>query len=333
MMSYEMFKAVVEEKFKDYLPEEYANGELQINAVQKVNRTMDGLILLAPEGERKMSPTIYINEMYNHYKETGNLQGVLKEGAESMVKGFQEISQFATLDVSTAKDNIVFQLINTEQNKEMLPNVPHRQFEDLSIIYRWVTNAQQGGIQSVIVTDDLAERFELKEEELFQLASENTRRIFPPIIKSMYEMIKEIIMEEGMPEEMLELMSGEMPSQSEQKMWVISNEQKIHGAASMLYEDKLHTLAMKLEDDLFIMPSSVHEVIAVAAGTGDLEYLAEMVTEINLDQVALDERLSNQVYRYDKDLRTLSLATNTPNKRLDGIVADQSLDHDSKLGR
>jgi hypothetical protein len=58
---------------------------------------------------------------------------------------------------------------------------------------------------------------------------------------------------------------------------------------------------------------------------GDPNELAQMVAEINMDQVALDERLSNQVYHYDKDLRKISLATNTPNKRLDGIVAEPKL--------
>ena len=48
-----------------------------------------------------------------------------------------------------------------------------------------------------------------------------------------------------------------------------------------------------------------------------------MVNEVNTEQVALDERLSNEVYHYDKDLRKVTLATDTPNKRLDGIVAEQ----------
>ena len=41
-------------------------------------------------------------------------------------------------------------------------------------------------------------------------------------------------------------------------------------------------------------------------------------------------RLSNQVYHYDKDLRKLTLATDTPNKRLDGIVAEPPLVYDAK---
>ena len=60
------------------------------------------------------------------------------------------------------------------------------------------------------------------------------------------------------------------------------------------------------------------------------EMLAQMVVEVNMQEVSLDERLSNQVYHYDKDLRKLTLATDTPNKRLDGIVAEPPLVYDAK---
>ena len=67
------------------------------------------------------------------------------------------------------------------------------------------------------------------------------------------------------------------------------------------------------------MPSSIHEVIAVSADFGSPDELAEMVYEINMDQVDINDRLSNQVYCYDKELRTLRLATDTINKSLDDV--------------
>ena len=126
-----------------------------------------------------------------------------------------------------------------------------------------------------------------------------------------------------MPAEMAEMMIGEIPP--EQTMWVISNKEGINGAVSMLYENELHELAENLGSDLYILPSSVHEVLAVSSDLGDPEELAQMVVEVNMQEVSLDERLSNQVYHYDKDLRKLTLATDTPNKRLDGIVAEPNL--------
>ena len=113
-------------------------------------------------------------------------------------------------------------------------------------------------------------------------------------------------------------------------MYVITNEKGINGAASMMYEDKLHELAGKLNSDLYIMPSYVHEVIAVSSDIGDPYELAAMVSEVNMSNVELNERLSNQVYHYDKDLRKVTLATDTPNKRLDGIVAESQMIYNEK---
>jgi len=182
---------------------------------------------------------------------------------------------------------------------------------------------EDSGIQSTVVHNSLAKQLGMSEDEMFKAAVENTRRIFPPRIRSMNDVIKDMCMKDGMPLEIAEMMIGDIPP--EQSMYVISNEQGINGAVSMLYEDKLHALAEDLETDLYIMPSSVHEVIAVSSNMGDPNELAQMVAEINMDQVSLEERLSNQVYHYDKDLRKLSLATDTPNKRLDGIVAEPKL--------
>lgn len=142
------------------------------------------------------------------------------------------------------------------------------------------------------------------------------------------DIMREMFARDGMPQEIADMMIAEIPP--EQTMWVISNEKGINGAASMLYENELHELAESLESDLYILPSSVHEVIAVSSDMGSPEMLAQMVVEVNMQEVSLDERLSNQVYHYDKDLRKLTLATDTPNKRLDGIVAEPPLVYDAK---
>lgn len=77
----------------------------------------------------------------------------------------------------------------------------------------------------------------------------------------------------------------------------------------------------------------MHECIAVSVDMGDPYELAEMVNEINMSQVVLEERLSNQVYHYDKDARRLTLATDTPNRRLDGMVAEAQLIYDTGKSR
>lgn len=331
MMNYNLFKEVVTEKFKDYLSKEYKDMDMYVNPVAKVNHTLDGISLLGRAEERRVSATIYINEMYDHYMECNDLQEVLRNAAAKMEQSFQQVLQFQQIDLADAKEHIVFELVNTEQNREMLKNMPHREFQDLSIIYRWVVNMDSEGIHSTKVNNTLAKRLNLSEEQLFSLAAENTRRILPPCIKSMDEVIRDMFVKEGMPAEIADSMISEMPQ--EQPMWVISNDRGIDGAVSMLYEDKLYALAQQSGTDLYILPSSLHEVIALPANMRRPENLAQMVYDINMSQVALGERLSNQVYYYDKDLRKLSLATDTPNKRLDGVISEPPMVYETKQTR
>ena len=331
MMNYEIFKEVVAEKFKEYLPQEYQHMEVRLDSVNKVNKVFDSLTLVDHSAERNVSPTLYLNDMYERYVDTEELQLVLQEAATSMAKAFENAPMVGSLDFDSAKDNIVFQVINTLQNEEMLKDMPHREFQDLSIIYRWVVKLDESGINSTVIHNNLAEKLGMNEEQLFKAAVENTRRLLPPTIKSMNDVIREMFVSDGMPPEMVDQMIGEMPA--DKTMWIISNDRGINGAGSMLYEDNLHKLAMDLETDLYLLPSSVHECIAVSVNMGDPYELAEMVSEINMGQVALEERLSNQVYHYDKDARRLTLATDTPNKRLDGIVAEAQLIYDAGKSR
>ena len=244
MMNYEIFKEVVKEKFMDYMPEKFKGMELVAEPVEKVNVTLDGIILR--EEGRNISPTIYINDMYKKYQDCGDLEETLMAACDFMERAYE---QTPVVDVDSimrdANEKIVFQLINTEQNKTFLEQVPHREFQDLSIVYKVIISADKDAVQSSKITNEFAKRLGMSEEQLFKCAAENTRRLFPPVVRSMNDIMKEMFARDGMPQEIAEMMIAEIPP--EQTMWVISNEKGINGAASMLYENELHELAESLE--------------------------------------------------------------------------------------
>ena len=331
MMSYEMFCEVVKEKFTDYLPEEYKNGVPEIRSVNKVNQLLDG-ITVRLEGVSDITPNMYINDMYESYQHSGNLDDVLSYAAEQYMEAVRDINKNKpVLDTADLKDNVVMCLINSEQNKEMLQNIPSKEFQDLSVIYRWVLSQDAIGMRSIIVTNNIMCDAGLTEEELFQYASENTKRIFPVKIAAMQEIIMETAMMEGMPPEIAEEL--QTVTEPKESMWVITNETGINGAASMLYEKELHKLAEKIGTDLYILPSSLHEVIATSVEMAPLEFMSDLVQEANRDACQLANRLSNNVYHYDKDLRKLTMATDVPNKRLDGIVDEPPLVYETEKKR
>ncbi|WP_303138677.1 DUF5688 family protein [uncultured Eubacterium sp.] len=323
-LNYEEFKGKIKDDIKDYMDEKYKDCGVVIRKVNKTNREVDGLNFYDIPGLKNATPTIYVNNLYEEYERTGKYEEVIRIAAETMergIKSFNDEIKAELLDTSRLKDNVFFTLINAEQNKELLKTVPHREFEDLAIVYRWNLGNDSLGTYTNLVNNDLAEKEGLTENDLYNAASKNTKELFPVSIKNMNEVIGEMIFgESGIDEEMQKEFSEVMQETPDENcMYVITNESKLFGAASMLYEEPIHKLAEQVGGDLYILPSSVHEVIAVPADFGSPEELAEMVYEVNMEQVDINDRLSNQVYYYDRDLRTLRLATYTINKSLDDV--------------
>ena len=109
-----------------------------------------------------------------------------------------------------------------------------------------------------------------------------------------------------MPMDMLDVMFEDHPVK---EMYVISNEMGLHGAASILYDEPLQEVAQLLGEDLYILPSSIHEIIVVPCSMGEPEHLSEMVKDINAGVVRAEEVLSDNVYVYDKNTRSISMVT------------------------
>ena len=83
-------------------------------------------------------------------------------------------------------------------------------------------------------------------------------------------------------------------------MMVISNEKHFRGSAALFYPGNLEKISMALGGNFYIIPSSVHEVLAIPDDPSIVVlYLQELVAEANLMYVSENERLSDSVYYYD----------------------------------
>ena len=105
--------------------------------------------------------------------------------------------------------------------------------------------------------------------------------------------------------------------QTEKIMWIISNPLGINGAISMFYEDKLYNLANNINSDLYIMPSSIHEVIFVPDRDDiDPSALLNMIIDVNDSQVPKEDILSYNLYYYDVTLHKIKVINNVKQKIL-----------------
>lgn len=306
MLNYEEFQEAITKKFQDALPEEFNVSRV---IVQKTNTEKEGLSIT---GKNKVAFSVYFKDMYEHYLKTNDLSDIVGKTIKCSLldstlieeQGIEKLN-----DVEWVKNHMIMQFINTERNQELLKTLPHREFLDLSIIYRIIFEAPMEGMSSII-KNKMAKNYNLSEEDLYQIAYENTRKISEPILLPSSRVYFEMFINEHdeIPDELLSLLKQQ--DVNEKEMYVMTNKSKCYAAAGILYDDILSELADKFESDLYVMPSSIHDMMVVSAKEYyDTEILFDMVKSANEESVALEEQLSNQVYHYSRETHTFSIVT------------------------
>lgn len=295
--------------------EQKLNMEVLSKEVLKNNGLkLTGACVVSPDSN--MSPTIYLNGFYEEYCVGRDMNKIV----EDIINGYKNST--ATIDFhpsclmeyEKAKERIVFKVVNRERNQELLKEVPYVEYLDLAIIFYYLVDDRNHGFASIIIRNEMMEAWNLSVEELNKVAQENTPKLMPARIDKMEDIIRgilfdqeigkrseplteteRIIIEETVTEEVEMQMNGNM----ETKMYVIGNKSGVFGAASLLYQNLLKEFAEKIQDDLYILPSSVHETIAIpTACVSDGMDLKYMVEDVNNTQVEPEEVLSNTVYKF-----------------------------------
>ena len=94
-------------------------------------------------------------------------------------------------------------------------------------------------------------------------------------------------------------------------LFILSNETRQFGAICMLYPEVLKKFCVeKMIDGVFVIPSSIHEVLLMIAdkNKADVGYIKRMIKEVNNENVSEVERLSDSPYYYDVATDTLRIA-------------------------
>ena len=91
-------------------------------------------------------------------------------------------------------------------------------------------------------------------------------------------------------------------------MLVLSNRQCNLGAHVMLYQDELLSFANKLNSDLYIIPSSIHELLVRPLSSGfSADMLKFTISSVNDECVSPNEFLSNNLYLFSKDTGEITI--------------------------
>ena len=213
-------------------------------------------------------PLVYLDDYFRQYQ-NGNM--TVPEAAECVARASRkkgpsvEIRQF--LEYENVKDSIVYRLINTEMNRELLDDLPHMEFLDLSVVFCCLVMEEEDNPAFIWIHNIHMKLWDVTVEELYWAASENTQRLEKPELMNIEEILYDVLPEEGFSlnendRSMEEKTAGNNDAASTVPVYVLSSRKRLQGAACMLYPDLLRKIADRMDSSYYIIPSSIHGVLS-----------------------------------------------------------------------
>lgn len=295
------------EQVKDLLQAAFPEAEVSLKNVTKNN----GLILhgvCIREDERTISPTIYLDSFYEELDDVydGKIEYVVKKVIDLYEdKKDVQISTGFFTDYEQVKHMLGIKLINKDKNEDLLKSSPHYVYGDLAAVFIVrIPQFEDGARGTILIRNENLKFWEGVDKSMLLKDALDCMRKTPPVITTIADALKGFIGEssEGMPD------ASDMI-----QMYVLTNKDSNYGASQILLHENLDEIAERLgESRMYVIPSSVHEVIVIPV-TGECIDIANMIREVNDTVVSREDILSYNLYLYDADDKMIRIAsTGTP---------------------
>ncbi|MBQ6407423.1 MAG: hypothetical protein IJJ64_05230 [Butyrivibrio sp.] len=304
-MNFEEFKNSLANDVKEILEEKTGRAfDVEPRTVEKMNETYEALTVKPVDSE--IGVNLNITNLYSNIESGDSYEDIVSGAAKVAENALINSPDFdidALKDYDKMKDNLAIEVVSAERNKGMLESVPHKEIEDMAVVYRFLVGDSPAGAGSILVTNQMLDNYGVTAEQLHQDAIKNAPEIRPLVIEGMAE-----VLAKQMGVEDLETLGFNIPPEQEQ-MFVASVEGNIHGAGVLAYQDFMDQAAERAGGSFFILPSSIHEVLIIPDnGKFDAASLEKMVREVNATTVDIADQLTDNVYHYDAEEKVFELA-------------------------
>lgn len=292
-MNFEQFLQAAKEFFEKRYQDK---GKVDIRPVLKNNGVyLHGLSVIMKDDQ--VVPAIYLESFYEQYQKGIPFEQLMEqiESVYAANTNRRGISADYYKQYETVQDSLRLKLINYQKNEVFLEQVPFVKFLDLALVCysRFPEPDIADGV--IVVKKKHLELWKVTQEQLFEQALGNSRRQEKELFAPMFDLMCSL--QDAKPED-LEL-------EEDPKLYVLTNQSCLFGAAALYYPGVLFECANQLESDFYILPSSVHEVLFLKTEDGEVERLRKMVEEVNKERILEEDVLSDHVYRYDWKRQTL----------------------------
>lgn len=298
-MNKKEFMQYIAENVKEYLPPSFENAEISVEEVHKNNDTTLNGIVIRKEEERAC-PRIYLDQMYEEYKEGKDVDQCVGDVADVRVEAdAPELEEYMdTLkEYENVKPMLQVRICDPERNKEANKDRVVTEQGDFSATYSVNLNESERGVASIPIVTSMLEMWKITKEQLHQDAMQADMMREPTFFS-----VEDVVMNLMDPGHHAHnyLKDTNSIDVEPNSLFCLSNESKFNGASYIIHEDITQKIGEMIGGDYYVLPSSIHETLIVPdTGLHDVNELEAMVKEVNETQVALDEILSDKVQHYD----------------------------------
>lgn len=179
--------------------------------------------------------------------------------------------------------------------------IPFVEGSGMELLFSFIVRENADGIESFKIPVEAVERWmndgttikDIIEAGICHIRNERK-------VNNLGKVLAEMFGDEDIPEDM------EIP---EVPLTIATNNNNYFGASQIVDDRFLDEMGDKFEDDYYVIPSSIHEVLLLPTSQASgAEELSDMIRSINRDHVTPQERLSDVALIYRRADKKLSVA-------------------------
>lgn len=271
--------------------------KVTLNPVTK-NNGLNLLGLLIQKHNNAICPNIYLDDYYKQSLRGRSFEDIVEDILETYANSMMNtnLSLDWLQDKESFLSKVAYKLVNRDLNENLLESVPYIPIvgDLVKVFYLTVTMGEESG--TILIHNGLMENAGVTLEELDTSANINTPALYPFEFETMENVLSGFL-------------SNNESKGNPLGMYVLSNVQKVFGASTLCYKGLLDKICEKLKSSIYIIPSSIHELIILSSEHCEsVPFLNALIRETNTTHVSQDELLSNHLYYYNKDIHSLSVA-------------------------
>ncbi len=279
-----------------YFEHLFPDAKIQVIPIYKNNDQLYDNLSIFEHGQTA-APSLYLNRFYEIYQDTADLKATLQimENFYRMHLNDLPIENVVFSTFEEVKERLGCRLLSVRKNRHLLEPLPFLPFLDLALVFYYLIPTPDSSSATVLITKEQLSGWGIDQKVLVDTALQYAPSNYPPLLLSLPEMMCELMNPFQPMDEIQQAEENEMP------LYILTNQEKLYGASAMLYPQVLSNFSRQISGDLYIIPSSIHEVLLLPAsaveGQQDLDRL---VQEVNQEHLAPQDVLSDHVYYYSQ---------------------------------